>query len=472
MILLLSAIGFMGCVSTGENKVYAAYSMLSTDNAGKTILFARVIIDPNEQKCPTLLGSTSDIEMSFRSNPFGFVVNVCEAIIPFSQKFSVSNSSLSIAAAKKSPSHILVYGDSGCKEGDCSGVAEPFGTLSTIGANLLTPVDLILHMGDFNYRGNGGQIEVDNKKFWAYDAGDGVPSDSSCELTSNYYSQNAVDSTRPDTWNSWKLDFFEPAKELLSSAPWVFAKGNHELCSRSGPGWFYFLGPGSNLAGSGIAQQSCPSQGSLLNPDKNVISHLKFVPPYTLNLDNLQLIVMDTSNACDNYAPSSTTSLYRDQFEQSFQTINSGVTTWLITHRPIWGANVYSGQEYFMNKTLQSSLAQTNSGALPSSIDLVYSGHMHKFQALTFSGGNSASQITLGNSGVSLDYSGPSGDIAPFTIDNREAFGVGLNEFGFMDINYNANGSWTSKLIRVNRSTSMNCDSSNPPAKSICTAER
>ena len=30
----------------------------------------------------------------------------------------------------------------------------------------------------------------------------------------------------------------QPAAELLATAPWVVARGNHELCSRAGLGWF------------------------------------------------------------------------------------------------------------------------------------------------------------------------------------------------------------------------------------------
>lgn len=470
-ILLLILTSQIGCTSaTSDNlEVRAAYSMLSTNKVGETILFARVIVNHNIKKCPMLISSSSSINMSFRDNPFGFSVNVCEAIIPFEEEFKISDSNIKILAAKKSPSNILVYGDTGCNEGDCNDTAEPFGTLSDIGASLDTPADLILHMGDYNYRGNGGQIELENQKFWPYDAGDGVPNDSTCELNSPYFSQNASDSPKRDTWNNWWLDFFKPANKLLQKAPWVFARGNHELCSRSGPGWFYFLDAGSNLDGAALAQQSCPSQGSLLNPDSDVISHLKFVQPYAINLSNLQLMVTDTSNACDYHAPNATTILYSEQFEESFKTISNETSTWLITHRPIWGVTQYNGVDYIMNKTLQSSIRQTTNSVLPNSIDLVLSGHMHKFQALAFSDGNSTSQIIIGNSGVKLENSLPTGDITPFYIETRELFGIGKNEFGFMNIHYDSNGSWNSRLIGLDANSSVHCDSSNPPTKPICT---
>ena len=40
----------------------------------------------------------------------------------------------------------------------------------------------------------------------------------------------------------------------------VDLRGNHELCSRAGPGFLYFLDPGSKLLGSGASQHACPDQ--------------------------------------------------------------------------------------------------------------------------------------------------------------------------------------------------------------------
>jgi hypothetical protein len=36
-----------------------------------------------------------------------------------------------------------------------------------------------------------------------------------------------------DNWDAWNADFFTPAAQLLTAAPWVFSRGNHEDCGRS-----------------------------------------------------------------------------------------------------------------------------------------------------------------------------------------------------------------------------------------------
>ena len=108
-----------------------------------------------------------------------------------------------------------------------------------------------------------------------------------------YYSQNMAKSTKPDSWAPWQEDFFDPVKAALAAAPWIFVRGNHELCSRAGPGFLYFLDPGSLLLGSGEAQKenACPDQDGK--------SPLFFGQPYQITLGNLAFAVIDTANADD-----------------------------------------------------------------------------------------------------------------------------------------------------------------------------
>jgi hypothetical protein len=461
------------CLTTcnGSNithNVYSAYALLATESSGETIIYARVIIDPEPSGCPLLVGSQDSILMSRRDNPFSFPVAVCEAIIPFEQAFKVSGSTITIAAVKKNPAQILVYGDSGCKSDDCTGEAQPFATLAAAGSALSPPPDLILHMGDFNYRGTPGAIEIGGDEFSVYDAGDSTPNDPECQLKSLYYSQNASDSPSPDNWNDWWLDFFQPAQELLPMAPWIVTRGNHELCSRAGPGWFYFFGPGSNLAGAATAQYSCPPQGSVLNPDTDVLSHLQFVSPYVVNLGTLRVAVIESANACDGFAPSTTTTLYGNQFDQIDAALDGSVTTWFMTHRPTWGlARQKDGVNTLINTTLQSALRMTSSGALPAPVTLAFGGHMHRYETLTFSDGGPP-QIVIGNSGVELVTDDPKGDIAAFDIDGRRAFGNADDKHGFLSISYHPDGSWTGTVIKNDGNTLANCSSANPPATAVC----
>src|SRR5262249_12673643 len=143
-----------------------------------------------------------------------------------------------------------------------------------------------------------------------------------------------------DRWENWRDDFFIPAASLLVRAPWVFARGNHELCSRAGPGYFYFLDPHSRLLGHNPARYRCPPQVNGGEPFPNFV----FVPPYALPFDEgLTLVVMDSANACDSANPvSHATEIYTAQFAQVRELIRSPYA-WVATHRPIWAVFLDDG---------------------------------------------------------------------------------------------------------------------------------
>ncbi len=99
-------------------------------------------------------------------------------------------------------------------------------------------------------------------KVSVYDTGDLDDEDEpSLPIGAAYWSQNIEGSPNPDKWTNWRDDFFRPAARLLVAAPWLFSRGNHELCSRGGPGWFYLLDVNSPLLGPGRRQRrSVPPQ--------------------------------------------------------------------------------------------------------------------------------------------------------------------------------------------------------------------
>lgn len=244
----------------------AAYVLLVESPEHRAVPFARVIVAAG-QPCPELVGAREPIAMSKRGNPHGFTVDVCEAEVPFEQAFAVGTSSFTIPAAHRVVRRVAVVGDTGCKPKDQSGCtlddpAWPFPALATAAA--AGKPDLVLHMGDYNYRGTPSSFEqtVGGKqvKTYYYDAGDGAEPSEQCEMPGPYYSQNSTGNPDADAWEAWWLDFFQPAAPLLAAAPWVVARGNHELCSHAGPGWLYFLGPSSALPAGGGTQVSCPSQ--------------------------------------------------------------------------------------------------------------------------------------------------------------------------------------------------------------------
>src|SRR5262249_34377385 len=151
-------------------------------------------------------------------------VDVCEAAIPFGTSFRVEGTAVKLPVARTNPNNILIIGDTGCRESDCSrgAPASPFDKIANAAAQF--EPDVVLHAGDYIYRTAKSTLTVDGQILAVYQAGDG--SDPQCQLDSPYVSQNAAYSQFPDSWEGWQEDFFTPAAPLLQAAPWVVARGN------------------------------------------------------------------------------------------------------------------------------------------------------------------------------------------------------------------------------------------------------
>jgi len=498
-VILLALSGCSRSPSRVAN-VYAAYSLLAPSEAGGTILYARVIVDGLEVRCPVLIGNDdTEITMSVRgyhpdnnTASENYPVTTCEAVISpgvsYAVTYALAPSTITIDAVTLNPSSVLVYGDTGCKSSDCKDgkAAKPFDVLAQQGVD--TDADLILHMGDYNYRGTSGSIRKKPKKIYAYDAGDGGFDGAACGFVgSDYYSQNASDSPKPGRWEYWRDDFFTPAKELLPTAPWVFSRGNHELCSRAGKGWFYFLGPGSSLEG-GVPQLTCPDQGELEFPPQGAKNHIVMIPSYTLALDPLKLWVVDSANACDASAGNSLTAQYTMQFEQLYEQEESEQTdskpVWMVTHRPLWGGAVKKVKKSSLlsksagpnitpfNIMMQKALSNTPAARLPDSVKLILSGHKHLFQSVSFlkSKTDRPPQIIVGNSGVSLNKS-PEG-IYETVIDGEEGSLHQFSKYGFLNITLNADDSWQGDILNKSGRSIVHCNSKNSLLnQSVCKIE-
>jgi hypothetical protein len=478
-ILVFTAISLSAC-STLHNTdkpmdIIAAYSLFAPASDGSTLLYARAVLDDVGTHCPVLNGSDqSVIKMSprgLRPDADNFPVTVCEAIISPGISYQIANT-FKLAAAKLAPKSVLVYGDSGCEAGVCDDGAEasPFAQLAKEGTG--SNAQLILHMGDFNYRGTSGALQDKPTEIYAYDAGDGGYDGPICGyVDNNYYSQNARDSSRPDQWQYWYEDFFLPAKALLPTAPWVFSRGNHELCSRAGIGWFYFFGPGSSISG-GIAQMACPEQGTIAMPANNAVNSISMVQPYKVSLQPVDLWVMDSANACDASADNPLTAQYSVQFDQLMQMQGSATKpVWMVTHRPIWGASVdTSGSTPSISATsvmLQTALKQSKSSGFPAAVQLTLSGHMHLYQDVSFPDRTRPPQIVVGNSGVSLEQSA-TGDYQA-SIDGEPALINQLDSFGYLLMSLQSDGSWQGSILNGADQVLVSCDSSNVAAgKALC----
>ena len=161
-----------------------------------------------------------------------------------------------------------------------------------------------------------------------------------------YWSQNMQGSPIPDNWANWRDDFFIPSSRLLVAAPWILNRGNHELCSRAGPGWFYLLDAASPLWGRAIgrtpARRKLPAgwQAGAWPKQPAPFAGQRFPtepkPPMCLRLGSLNIIAFDSSDAGDAvlYALDHYVAQYRSV---AAMLAEDTTPTWIVTHRPIWG---------------------------------------------------------------------------------------------------------------------------------------
>lgn len=441
----------------GKASTAYAYSVLAPGQSGGYVIYGRVILPASGQTCPTLTGSDgSTVALQARAmypngitSSASFPVTVCEAVLIEGLSYEYTPLNITLNTRMGRASKVAVFGDSGCHgKSNCPGdTASPhFAALAAVAAK--QKIQLLLHMGDYNYRGTSGAISGNT---YAYDAGDGGYGGPSCGLDTTYYSQNATGSTRPDNWPAWQADFFEAAKPILGKAPWVFTRGNHELCSRAGPGWFYFFGPGSSLKGAGLAQMQCPDQGDLNSPPATAKPHIMMIPPYMLALKNYSIWVSDSANACDALAPPSLTAVYKQQFESL--AAQTDQPTMVITHRPIWG---YQGAGTIsINQMLQRALADSKTQAFPQHVFLSLAGHMHLFEALGFSN-TRPPQLVIGNSGVEMQTAPADGAFST-TLDGLVANGYVDQQFGYLQMKVGKKGKWKGKILDSTGSAIYRC---------------
>lgn len=438
--------------------VKVAYTILAAAPVGATVALARVIVDLGES-CPRLVTEAGTVAMAARGNPdpSHFPVTVCEAPLPLGTAARVEGTDLQLPPAATSPSHITLVGDTGCGTWqDCANPAAwPFATIARQAAE--GRPDLVIHMGDYVYRGTPGSIEVAGVKRGTYNAGNYALDDVHCQLRDPYVSQNGPGSSLPDSWDAWQKDFFAPAAPLLSQAPWVVARGNHELCSRAGPGWFYFLDPNSDLLGGELR---CPPQGQ----GGDALPNLILSPPYALDLGAMRLLVMDSANACDQHPN------FPDRFAAQFADLSAahdGRPAWLLTHRPIWGVDwLDQGTYQTSNVTLQQALRHEPDSAMPAGVELVLSGHIHRFEALTVAGTGRPPQLVIGNSGISLERDELAGKFET-GLDGATVQGLAINEFGHLEARLEPAGGWTGRLVGTGGQAMAVCRSGVPGA-AIC----
>ena len=337
------------------------------------------------------------------SKPSAFPVTTCENIVTAATT-EVAVAGRRLPLPKAQPQRIAVLADTGCrmKKADnawqaCTDVAAwPLATISaTIAA--MKP-DLVMHIGDYHYRENACPADIAGCKDspWGYG------------------------------WDTWAADLFTPAAPLFAAAPWVVTRGNHEECARAGQGWARFLDVRPYTAA-----MSCdlPANDTSAN----------FSDPYAVALgSDTQIVLFDSAKAgtaafgaSDYKFP-----IYQAQFRKvATFAADTSKTTLFANHHPILAfAPIAGGAPAVGNIGLQAVMKTLNPTAYyPAGVKIALHGHVHDFQALSFSSAHPATFVT-GNGGDNLDVSLPD----PFPANATPAPGVVIdklshtNTFGFM----------------------------------------
>jgi Calcineurin-like phosphoesterase len=426
-VVMLSSIVAADAAPRGG--VEAAFVLLGPQGAvGRAVLrdavqCPAIELDGTEQ--PMQIRARADAGVGLR-----FPVTVCEKLIPpETRSASVAGQLLPLPAARLEA--IVVLGDTGCrmkagttgktassadtdesedgKFQDCNDPSQwPFGAVSSAAA--ASKPDLVIHVGDYLYR------------------------ESSCPAGD----RGCAGSPFGDDWAAWKADFFMPAAPLLAAAPWIMARGNHEICKRGGAGYFRFLDP--TLAGD-RASPSCLDQ----------------IPPYTVTVSGRSFIVLDSSNAPDSAPTSADVQRYAAQFS----VLRPAAGSWLVTHRPIWGVKSEKSksngkrQLVILNETLEKALA-TFGGALPAGIDLVLSGHIHLWEAIGFAD-KRPPQFVLGSGGTDLAHA-IKGALNGLPMGGAHAaFGRSEHVWGFTRFTPADAGSWDATFFDEKSLPRANC---------------
>ena len=227
---------------------------------------------------------------------------VCETDVSGATRVSINGEPLKMPPAN--PQRIVVIGDTGCrikieaphpddadhdksKVQDCNNRNQwPFKAVADAAA--MSKPDVVIRVGDYIYR------------------------EAACPADK---SKDCGGSPRGDNWATWEADFFSPATKLLAAAPWIFVRGNHEICKRAGKGWFYYLRPVGLCAERFLRAQDTAARA--------------------VKIGSFQALVVNSSDAPDNRPTSQQVDHFAKQF-QSAPDINLS-HAWFLSHRPILG---------------------------------------------------------------------------------------------------------------------------------------
>ena len=402
------------------NKLQASWVVLGEQGQA----MARAIT--TDSQCPSLLVDGMPQTMAIRapaenlplrktaskpedSKPSNFPVLTCEAALSATAK-TASIAGHDLALPKAVPQKIIIIGDTGCrlKLGDnyfqsCND-SEKWAFREMVETAARFKPDLVVHVGDYHYRENA--CPEGNKE--------------------------CADSPWGYGWDTWQADFFRPAQALLKAAPWVVVRGNHETCVRAGQGWWRLMDPRPLQKGRDCVNEKDDIGGDYSEPYA--------VPLGRMHGEQAQLIIFDTAKMPIKALAKTDSAyqLYMEQFKAVNKLAEQADFNLFIEHHPVLGFAVERKKDgelkiYPGSLPMQDIMQTLNTTRLfPAKVQATVAGHVHLFQALTFSSGHPAQFIT-GNGGSSLDAPLPTplaANATPYTEAKLDYFS-NSNEVGF-----------------------------------------
>ena len=310
-------------------------------------------------------------------------------------------------AAPGSVERVVVIGDTGCRaqEQDCTDASSwPFAPVAA-GA-FRAGGDLTVHVGDYIYR-------------------------ESCI--------KGKPGPCGDNWATWVADWFQPVGELLSAAPWVFARGNHEDCTRGGRGWFLFFDP-RDVPAAGCVGTTQPYAVQVPGVARMLILDTACAPWYSTGC-------WSTGGSSPQNDSAQAVPAYAQQLDSLARLAAGAQPAWLVTHVPIWARDLPGYADSVGAYILQAALRRSSpAGGLPASVALSLFGHIHVWQGMDFAAPRTP-LLVLGDGGTSESE----GIVAPAIgspIDRVAVEGFWMNmAFGYTVMDPIPGGGW---LVTLN----------------------
>lgn len=393
--LLIIAVGAgsaaLPAQAAASSSAIAAYSIAAPISTAPSGLVARAIVAAGVD-CPTLDvtsvgGAARSITMRERprpdrTSPAFDSLTVCSSVMP---RGSVSASIEGRPIPARMPARttrLALMGDSGCRitaweVQDCADPDEwPLARIATEIAK--ERPDAIIMNGDYFYREAPCPA-----------ADQALCGSSPSPVTGMPFTDSAY---------GWLADVFVPMAPMLSVAPLIAIRGNHEACYRGGNGYFYFLDPreGTSNACAPVDVNGTLTAAPTLPSDTYAID-LPVAAGRTL-----RLAVVDSAGGNDS-AVDAYAAILRPAYAKAaaLTTPRTGRESWLVTHRPIFGIlpTVFAtpGQPFSQWSSYDQGAAAYG---LLDSYDMIFSSHQHLAQAVQLPG--LPGQLILGNAGTEL----------------------------------------------------------------------